>query len=264
MKTLSNADGDTLFAYLQDQIGDSAQFDMAVSQLSVFAVEVLGLSSKGVKTRLMLSASEDLALLGDDKDRLNRGKLNHRHLSQNTSGWLRERTEVRRTDKGVPQGIIVVREGDKPRRAIVGSFALSTEGIGLAPGNPLSFIQVFEGDEAAAPAKWFDQQWNALPANPGLASALADQTEAIVEARAPRELYSLMLYHLLGAEDGGIRCVLVVNGEVALGVDLEKARIEDIDPDARTVTLILLLPKVHYARLDHERTKIYSINRQGL
>jgi hypothetical protein len=30
---------------------------------------------------------------------------------------------------------------------------------------------------------------------------------------------------------GGIRCVMVVNGKVALGVDLEQARIEDVDPD---------------------------------
>lgn len=216
MKTLSNADGDTLFAFLQDQIGDGVQLDVAVPNLSVFAVEVLGLSSKGVTTRLMLPAGEDLALLGDDKDRLNRVKLNHRHLSQNTSGWLRERTEVRRADKGVPQGIIVVREGDKLRCAIVGSFALSTEGVGLAPGNPLSFIQIFEGDEATAPAQWFDQQWNALPPMSGAASALADQTESLVEARAPRELYSLMLHHLLGAEEGGLDEEQIVNAATGI------------------------------------------------
>ena len=63
---------------------------------------------------------------------------------------------------------------------------------------------------------------------------------------------------------GGISCIVVVNGEVALGVDLEKARIEDIDPENRTATLILPPPEVHYARLDHERTNIYSINRHGL
>jgi hypothetical protein len=216
MKTLSNADGDTLFAFLQDQIGDGVQLDVAVPQLSVFAVEVLGLSAKGVKSRLMLPAGEDLALLGDDKDRLNRVKLNHRHLSQNTSGWLRDRTEVRRADKGVPQGIIVVRESGKPRCAIVGSFALSTEGVGLAPGNPLSFIQVFEGDEATAPAQWFDQQWNALPPMNGAAAALADQTESLVEARAPRELYSLMLHHLLGAEEGGLDEEQIVNAATGI------------------------------------------------
>ncbi len=63
---------------------------------------------------------------------------------------------------------------------------------------------------------------------------------------------------------GGIRCVVVVNGEVALGVDLEQAQMEDVDPDTRTATLFLPQPEVQYARLDHQRTKIYDISRQGL
>ncbi len=63
---------------------------------------------------------------------------------------------------------------------------------------------------------------------------------------------------------GGVTCVMVVNGEVELGVDLEQARIEDIDPKDRTATLVLPEPKVRHARLDHERTTVYSVNRQGL
>ncbi len=50
MKTLSNADGDTLFAFLHDRIGKGVQLDEAVPRLSVFAVEVLGLASSGVGT----------------------------------------------------------------------------------------------------------------------------------------------------------------------------------------------------------------------
>ena len=63
---------------------------------------------------------------------------------------------------------------------------------------------------------------------------------------------------------GGVRCVVVVNGDVELGVDLEAARLEDVDPKARTATLILPDPKVRHARLDHERTTVYSLDRQGL
>ena len=63
---------------------------------------------------------------------------------------------------------------------------------------------------------------------------------------------------------GGIRCIVVVNGEVELGVDLEQARLEDIDPEARTATLILPEPKVRHARLDHDRTQVFSIDRDGL
>ncbi len=41
-------------------------------------------------------------------------------------------------------------------------------------------------------------------------------------------------------------------------------RFEDIDPESRTATLILPAPEVHTARLDHEHTQVYSLDRQGL
>jgi Protein of unknown function (DUF4230) len=75
---------------------------------------------------------------------------------------------------------------------------------------------------------------------------------------------STVLTSELAGYVGGVTCVLVVNGEVELGVDLEQARIEDVDPKDRTATLVLPEPKVRHARLDHERTTVYSVSRQGL
>jgi Protein of unknown function (DUF4230) len=63
---------------------------------------------------------------------------------------------------------------------------------------------------------------------------------------------------------GGIKCVVVVNGEVELGVDLKEARLEEVDPETSTATLVLPQPKVRHARLDHERTTAYSLDREGL
>ena len=63
---------------------------------------------------------------------------------------------------------------------------------------------------------------------------------------------------------GSARCIVVVNGEAELGVDLEQARFADIDAEARTATLILPEPRTRAARLDHARTQIYSLDRQGL
>jgi Protein of unknown function (DUF4230) len=37
-----------------------------------------------------------------------------------------------------------------------------------------------------------------------------------------------------------------------------------VNPEARTTTPVLPEPKVRHARLDHERTAVYSLNRQGL
>jgi hypothetical protein len=63
---------------------------------------------------------------------------------------------------------------------------------------------------------------------------------------------------------GSVSCVIVVNGDVELGVDLEQARFEDVDPESRTATLVLPEPKTRAARLDHIRTHVYSLDRHGL
>lgn len=75
---------------------------------------------------------------------------------------------------------------------------------------------------------------------------------------------STVLTSKLAGYIGSIKCVIVVYGEVELGVDMEAIRFEDVDPVARSATLILPEPKVRHARLDHERTMIYSLSREGL
>ena len=63
---------------------------------------------------------------------------------------------------------------------------------------------------------------------------------------------------------GGVRLVLQVHGDVELTVDLSKARLEDIDESTRCATLVLPDPIPSRPRLDHERTRIYQIDRTGL
>lgn len=63
---------------------------------------------------------------------------------------------------------------------------------------------------------------------------------------------------------GGVRLVLQVHGDVELTVDLSKARLEDIDESTRCATLVLPDPIPSRPRLDHERTRIYRIDRTGL
>ena len=46
---------------------------------------------------------------------------------------------------------------------------------------------------------------------------------------------------------GGIRCVVVVNGEVELGVDLAQARLEDVDPTIARSTLRTIRSRPHHS-----------------
>ena len=54
------------------------------------------------------------------------------------------------------------------------------------------------------------------------------------------------------------------HGDVELTVDLSQARLEDIDEATRCATLVLPDPIPSRPRLDHERTRIYQIDRTGL
>ena len=60
----------------------------------------------------------------------------------------------------------------------------------------------------------------------------------------------------LRGRTGGTTAVLVVRGEVVIGVDLAGARFGSLHPEGRSAVLLLPQPQVHFARLDHERTKL--------
>ena len=88
--------------------------------------------------------------------------------------WLSAKVEVRRAAGRVPQGTIVLRDsGSQAQQVLLGSLALSTDGLGLTPGNTLNLIQASEGEaESALLSAWFDAQWQSLAANTSSAESL--------------------------------------------------------------------------------------------
>lgn len=93
---------------------------------------------------------------------------------------------------------------------VLGSFAFSTSGLGLTPGNPLNLIQASEtADEAAQLAQWFDQQWSGLQGAAATDSKdYSNESESVLEAlqalgehRDPFTIYTLMLHRLF--QDSG-------------------------------------------------------------
>ncbi len=126
-----------------------------------------------------------------------------RWLANQCAQWLTQKAEVRRAHGRVPQGAAVLTgAGDEPAQVVLGSFALSSEGLGLAPGNPLNLIQASESpEEARTLARWFDQQWSALRHQPDGEQSLVDALKGMAAHRAPFEVYALILHHLLGNRD---------------------------------------------------------------
>lgn len=63
---------------------------------------------------------------------------------------------------------------------------------------------------------------------------------------------------------GGLQAAVIVRGDAVLTVDLNKATFEELDHQARTAVILLPLPHVESARVDHEHTRIFSIYSTGL
>jgi SNF2 family DNA or RNA helicase len=170
------------------------------NELSLFAFsEILRESDALNGCRLLLpSAGAELAVLGTTTDRPARNRLQNRWLAGRLARWLEGKTEVRRAHGAVPQGAFVLRDADaRPLQVLLGSLAFSTDGLGLAPGNPLSLIQSSETpEEAVLLSQWFDAQWSSLLVDPNAKTALIGELQSMAAHRDPLLVYTLILHHL--------------------------------------------------------------------
>lgn len=63
---------------------------------------------------------------------------------------------------------------------------------------------------------------------------------------------------------GGTQAIVVVKGQILLGVDLQQADLIDVNTTSRTATLVLPQPRVISVRLDHQQTRIVAMGPYGL
>ncbi len=157
------------------------------------------------EVRLMLPPdNDDLDFLGSVADRGARNRLQGRWLAGRCAAWIEKVAEVRRANGPIPQGAIILRRDDgNAKQALFGSFSFSTDGLGLAPSNPLNLIQASETtEECERLAEWFDVQWSGFAedndAKPDLVAAL----RRLAAYRAPSTIYALILHHLLRTKGG--------------------------------------------------------------
>jgi superfamily II DNA or RNA helicase len=200
MKFVRNVGNDRVANHIQLRFLEHGRFDAATPALSIFAIEALfsGLTRAG-RCRVMLPADlPDHSLLGSPADRAARNRLQSRWLAARIRDWLAAKADIRLASGGVPQGAVIVRDGsDRPTQAFLGSLALTTDGLGLTPGNPLSLIQASESlEEALLLRQWFDTQWANLPNEPGAKAAVIDALNQIARHRDPHLVYAVILNHL--------------------------------------------------------------------
>jgi len=206
MRIIGNTGTDRVVDLLRPRLLQGSRLDVVSPSFSLFAfAELLDLLSGIEKAQLLLPPAEaDLTLLGSESDRAARNRLQARWLARRCAQWVTEKVELRQVRGNVPQGAAVLRNSQgQAEQVILGSFAFSTDGLGITPGNPLNLIQASEtADEAAKLSQWFDMQWGTLSAQPEAQAAFVEALQSLAAHRDPFTIYALILNHLFGDSDG--------------------------------------------------------------
>lgn len=209
MRIVPNTGTDRVVDIIRPWLRADNRVDLVSRTLSLFAfAELAGNLLRLGEARLVLPPDDsELDLLGSEADRAARNRLQGRWLASRCAAWIEKAAEVRRANGSVPQGAIVLRNGDgRAGQALIGSFSFSTDGLGLAPDNPLNLIQASETpDEGERLGAWFDAQWSTLTEDPAATAALVDALRGLATHRAPSSVYAAILHHLFRTEGGGAR-----------------------------------------------------------
>ncbi len=204
MKIVRNTGTDRVIDFIRPWLRAGNRVDLASRTLSLLAFgELAGDLARTAGTRVVLPLDEaDLDLLGSVADRAARNRLQGRWLADRCADWIDRTAEVRRARGAIPQGAMVLRNGDgRAGQGLLGSFSFSTDGLGLAPGNPLNLIQASESpEECEQLGAWFDAQWAGLVEDSTAKSDLLGALRRLAAHCAPSRMYALILHHLFRAE----------------------------------------------------------------
>jgi hypothetical protein len=200
MKLVRNAGTERVIDLIRPWLAPGNQLDIVTPTLSLFAfATILKEATAFARACLLLPPDDtDLALLGTSADRAARNRLQSRWLARCLAQWLHDKAEIRCAHGPIPQGAFVFRDRDaRPQQAFFGSLAFSTDGLGIAPSNPMNIIQASETpEEASLLSQWFEAQWSGLAAIPAAMSKVIATLQSIAAHRAPFLVYALILHHL--------------------------------------------------------------------
>jgi hypothetical protein len=207
MRLIPNVGTDRVIDELRSCLSEGAELDVATPEFSLFAFAGVLDAFQRLKTcRLLLpgAGTDALNFLGSEADRGARNKLTARWLAGQLGLWLQGPVTVRRAPGPLPQCLMIIGNADRSRRHVItGNCQLTTDGLGLNPGNQFGLVQAAErDDECEMFAAWFSSQWNSLPESDAKATLL-NALNALVEHKAPALAYYMVLFHLfkdLGTE----------------------------------------------------------------
>ena len=220
MRIVPNTGTDRVVDILRPWLQDGNRVDLASGTLSIYAFGELAVGlTRLAGARLVMSPDGTvLDLLGGVEDRAARNQLHGRWLARRCAAWVEKATQVRKANGPVPQGAIVLRNGDGiAGQALLGSFSFGTDGMGLTPSNPLNLIQASETpEECERLGDWFDAQWASLGNGDDAKNDLLAALDSLAAQRDPSTIYGLILHHLFGVEGGDLDEERVVNSATGI------------------------------------------------
>lgn len=201
MRLISNAGTDRVIDALRNADGPDASLDVASSAFSLFAVhELRDLLAHQERSRLILplEGGADLGLLGSPADRAARNRLQTAWLARQCAKWVREKSEVRSSVTALPQSTYVIRHaGGQGDRVVTGSCPLTTDGLGLTPGNHASLIQCAESaEEVEMFGAWYESLWSAMPDSSNAKDRLLAQLATLGDRLPASRIYYQVLLQL--------------------------------------------------------------------
>jgi hypothetical protein len=203
MRIVPNAGTDRVIDSLTPWMQAGTRIDVITPELSLFAFAELRDQLQGLAGARVIvpDAEADLRLTGSQGDRGARNRLTTHWLAGQLAEWIEKRAQVLGARSAVPQGAVIARDaaGD-PTHAILGATPFTTDGLGVAPGNPLTLIQATDDHtESLALARWFDAQWSGIKAGEADRARLLAELREMATHRAPSLVYALVLHHLFAS-----------------------------------------------------------------
>lgn len=203
MRLLRNTGTDRVLDKLRAWFSLGTAVDLMSPAFSLHAFsETRAILAEAGRVRMLLGEADTLplALFGGADDIVYRGKLQGRWLARTAHEWIESKADIRYAVRQPPQSAIVVL-GDSGARAVLGTCAFSTEGLGITPNGQLGLVQATDTDEETAVFRhWFQAAWDSLEPFAG-SDPLTRLLAEAASQRAPSLLYFKILFELFNNLD---------------------------------------------------------------
>jgi SNF2 family DNA or RNA helicase len=208
MRLIKNSGNDRVVDILRQSLVQKSTLEVATPYFSIFAFGELQSNLLGLeKIRMVLpdSGIDKTALMEADRDRVYRNRLQNHWLAKQCADWIKSAVDIRGVRAALPQSTLLVSTADpSSAKAVSGGCALTTDGMGLAPGNKHTLIQCSENpDEYQILKSWFDSLWSEAAPDSGVKQSILELLEGIACHKAPSLVYHALLFNLfkdLGSE----------------------------------------------------------------